>query len=301
MDRFRRLREIRMLDPERDHHAIYRMTALVEFPWDAELCLSLSFQRVFGVPSVAEILDGTGEITSRTARRAEDTGILMFEMIEHGFDHPRGQEAVRRINRLHRNVDITNDDFLYVLGSFYLVFVRWVDRYGWRRLCCHERQAAYVFYRELGRRMGIRDIPATYTAFEDFFDAYEQAQFRYTEAAGRLRAASRGLVVDRFPRAVAPAAGALADALLDAPVRMALGVEDVPPLVRAAVHVGFKARAAIERVLPPRTRSVMADGIDTASYPDGYDIAAVGPPGRSVGRDDLRDRGGDGHPGDGQT
>ena len=37
--------------------------------------------------------------------------------------------------------------------------IAWLDRYGWRKLTDAERLAAFHFYREVGKRMGIRDIP----------------------------------------------------------------------------------------------------------------------------------------------
>ena len=36
---------------------------------------------------------------------------------------------------------------------------RWLDGYGWRPLTEVERVATAVYYRELGRHMGIKDIP----------------------------------------------------------------------------------------------------------------------------------------------
>lgn len=36
-----------------------------------------------------------------------------------------------------------------------------VDRYGWRCLSPLEKEAYYVFWAEIGRRLNIHDIPAT--------------------------------------------------------------------------------------------------------------------------------------------
>jgi hypothetical protein len=106
--------------------------------------LLLAFWRTFAIPSIAQLLDATGETTQRTARRTDDTGILMFELIDHGFDHPRGRTAVRRLNHLHRRYPISNDDYRYVLGTFIVIGLRWIDRHGWRPLHTVERQAIYA-------------------------------------------------------------------------------------------------------------------------------------------------------------
>jgi len=173
MKRLDHLHRIRQLDPDRDHEEIYRTSALLEFPWDTLMGLNLAFYRTFAVPSIARLLESTGEMVQRTRKRADDTGLLMFEMIQHGLTHERGRAAVRRLNQIHRRFAIPDDEYRYVLGCFVVVPIRWLDRFGWRRLCCHERRASYVFYRELGRHMGIPDVPDSYDAFAEFFDDYE--------------------------------------------------------------------------------------------------------------------------------
>jgi hypothetical protein len=87
------LRRIRRLDPQRDYHQIYRALALVEFPWDMRVALQLAFLRTFAVPSISGLLDRAGQSTRHTHKRALDTALLMFELIDHGFAH---LEAGRR-------------------------------------------------------------------------------------------------------------------------------------------------------------------------------------------------------------
>jgi hypothetical protein len=41
---------------------------------------------------------------------------------------------------------------------------RWATRFGWRELSPLEQHAFYVFWVEIGGRMGIRDIPDTLEA-----------------------------------------------------------------------------------------------------------------------------------------
>jgi hypothetical protein len=276
--RYGNLGAIRLMDPDRDYHAIYRLTALTEFPWDVKLGLNMAFCRVFGIPSIAALLESTGEITRRTRKRAEDTGLLMYEMIDHGFGHPRGRAAVRRLNRLHQRFAISNDDYLYVLGTFIFMPARWLDRYGWRPLCCHERQAAYVFYRELGRRMDVRDIPPSCTEFEAWFNDYERQQFSRTGAGVQLMQATHQVLVARFPRVLSSVASAFVTGLLDEPLLQAVGAERSPGRVQAALHAALTARARIERFMPPRQAPSFRPGSPSSTYPDGYEISRLGPP-----------------------
>lgn len=276
--RYRRLRQLSALDPVVDCHAIYRASTLFEFPFEAKIGLLLAFWRTFAIPSIAELLIGTGETIERTARRTDDTGILMYEVIDHGLDHPRGRIATRRLNQIHRRYHISNDDYRYVLGTFVVTATRFVDRYGWRPLSDVERQATYHFYAELGRRMNIRDIPASLDAYTAFFDDYEARHLAHTPAAERLMDATRGLLGTMLPRPLAPAGPRLLAALLDAPLRRATGT---PPPGRAA-RVGLATALAVRGLLvrhlyPPRRRSSLAAGINASTYPDGYDLATVGP------------------------
>ena len=78
------------------------------------------------------------------------------------------------MNRIHHHFDITNEDFLYVLSTFIYDPVRWNARFGWRKMIEKERLAAFYFWREVGRRMNIKNIPATYEEFEQYNIAYER-------------------------------------------------------------------------------------------------------------------------------
>ncbi|GAA5191358.1 oxygenase MpaB family protein [Rugosimonospora acidiphila] len=274
--RFQRLRQIQRLDPDRDYHEIYRTTALYEFPVDVRIGLLLAFWRTFAVPSIAELLAGTGQTTNRTARRADDTGILMYELIDHGLDHPRGRTATRRLNQIHRRFAIGNDDYRYVLGTFVFVGSRWIEAHGWRPLCCHERQAIFNFYAELGRRMNIADIPPTWTGYEAWFDRFEAARFARTDAARELMAATKGLLAD-LPRPLVPLGSRLVDALVDPSLRAATGLATPSWPVRAGLDTALRIRALMLRhVLPPRRDSSLAGGLRPRTYPDGYDLATVG-------------------------
>lgn len=278
-DRLAHVRRIAALDPRRDYHAIYRITAQYEFPWDVTRALELALYRTYCVPSVAALLDRTGEFRTRTQRRYDDTALLLGEVLEHGFDAPRGRAAIRRINRIHARFAISQDDYRYVLATFVFVPERWLDRFGWRPLLGVEREAAFHYYRALGVRMGIRDLPATREAFATFFDDYERRHFAYGDAQRRVGTATRELFVSWLPAALGPAARLGVHALLDPPVRQAFGFPDPPRWLPAALHATLRARARAERFLPPRRRPVLTrDSRLVRSYPDGYDVAALGPP-----------------------
>lgn len=275
--RYDNLRVIRSLDPRVDHHAIYRTTALVEFPFDTRLGLALAFWRTFGVPSIARTLHSSGETTHRTARRADDTKILMYTLIDKGLEHGDGRAAVRRINQLHRRFAITNDEHRYVLGTFIFAGLRFLDRYGWRELCCHERSATYHFYARLGQLMGIADIPGSLDEYAEFYDAFEREHFRESGEALELMAATKG-ILSELPGPLAPLGRSLVDGLLDPPLRAATGASAPPAWLGLALRGALGARGLILRhAAAPRERDILADGLHAGSYPRGYQISTVGP------------------------
>ncbi|HWH31927.1 MAG TPA: oxygenase MpaB family protein, partial [Egibacteraceae bacterium] len=178
--RYRILDLVQSLDPERDHERIVRLSGLWDFPWDGARALELALFRTFAVPSIGGLLYRTGEFTKRAQKRYDDTELLIAEFIEHGWSSERGARAIARMNAIHSRYRIGNDDFLYVLSTFVFEPSRWNARFGWRPLSAVERRAGYVFWREVGTRMGIAGIPETAAELEAFNVAYEREHFRYS-------------------------------------------------------------------------------------------------------------------------
>ena len=88
------------------------------------------------------------------------------------------------MNRLHGRFEIANDDFLYVLSTFVFEPIRWNERFGWRRYVEQERLGTFHYWREVGRRMAIKDIPAT---FDDSSGTTSSTSARTFATARRTR------------------------------------------------------------------------------------------------------------------
>jgi len=157
--RYRILEEIRRLDPERDHQRIVFLSSCHDFPFDTTRALEFALFRTYCVPSISKLLDTTGEFVACPQKRYDDTDIIVSELMEWGYESDRGRRALRRMNRIHRRFDISNEDYLYVLSTFVYEPIRWNERYGWRPMCEQERLGFFHFWREVGRRMGIKGHP----------------------------------------------------------------------------------------------------------------------------------------------
>jgi uncharacterized protein (DUF2236 family) len=279
MSRYAVLHEVRRLDPVRDHQRILFLSTRRDFPFDTTRALELALFRTFAVPSISALLDRTGEFARRPQKRYDDTDRILSELIEWGYDSERGRRALRRMNQLHGRFAIANDDFLYVLSTFVYEPVRWVARFGWRPLCEQERLAYFHFWREVGRRMGIRDVPTDYAAFERFNREYERRHYRFTEANRRVGTATRELFVGWFPRPLAPLVRAAIHALLDEPLIEAFGFPRPSPLARRLVASGLRWRGRVLALLPARRRPLLRTERRCRTYPDGYVIEKLGPEG----------------------
>ncbi|MGX7826131.1 oxygenase MpaB family protein [Actinokineospora sp. 24-640] len=277
-DRTRHLDTIRRLDPEVDYLRIYQLTSLHEFPFDVMLALQMSFYRTYAIPSISATLARSGEIAARPIKRGEDTGLMVFEVVAHGFEHERSQLVLRAMNAMHKRWDISREEFLYVLGVFLVPPMRWLETYGYRRPCCHEYRAAHRFYSELGTRMGITGIPATYAEFRAWFDDYEREHLKPTPDGRDLLAASHRLFVNRFPAWLGFLGVTLGNALLDDVVRDALGVSGPPAPVRGAIRGAFRLRGRLLRFAGARPESAFTPGGVTPGYPQGYTMDRLGPP-----------------------
>ncbi len=280
MGRYDNLKRIELLDPVQDHVAIYELTTGYEFPWDITRALEVALYRTYCIPSISALLQKTGEFTHHPQKRYDDTALIINEITASGYDSEEGRAAQRRMNRIHKQYEISNDDYLYVLSVFVYEPIRWIERFGWRKMSEKEKLASYYFWHEIGRRMNIQNIPQSYEAFEQFSINYEHAHFRYAESNQRIGAATRDLFLSWFPvpqfvrNWLKPSIYALLDdAMLDA-----FGFPHPPHWLRQALAGTLKLRAWALRFFPARKKPFLyTRDLKHRSYPHGYHLADLGP------------------------
>ncbi|MDT4962743.1 MAG: hypothetical protein QOF87_2390 [Pseudonocardiales bacterium] len=266
-------------DPDTDYHEIYRQLATLEFPWDIYQALTFALFRTYAVPSIGQLLHRTGEFTARVQKRYDDTVLILDAVLEHGFDHPTGRAAIRRMNQMHGAYPISNDDLRYVLAAFVVVPVRWLRDYGWRGLSDVELRASVAYYRRLGTLMGIHDIPADLASFERLLDDYEAAHFQRNDSSRKIADATLDLMATFPAQRMLPTSWvrAGAQALMDPQLIDALGYGPPNRRLVTGVRRALRARGALVRRLPPRRRPAYASRrADIRSYRPGYDVAALG-------------------------
>ena len=264
---------------DRDYEAIYQGTVLYDFATDARMGLNLAFYRIFAIPHMAELLVRTGEITARPAKRAYDTGLVMYELIASGFDNPRGRQLVSLINRAHRPWPISDDDYCYVLAAFIVVPMRWIQRRGWRPLLDAELEASCAFYYRLALLMAIPHPPVTYAEAEQILDTYEKQYLAPSNAGRHLMQVTQDIVVRNLPKLVRRFGPILTSSLLDQPnLGDALGLPRPNRVMGALLRCGFSMRNIVQGMRPAATRPWFRPGRTVTNlYPDGYALGDLGP------------------------
>lgn len=269
--------QIAQLDPETQYEQIARITAMYEFPWDSQQALSFALFRTYAVPSIGRLLYDTGEFTGSVQKRHDDTAIILETIAAEGLDSPDGRAGVRRMNQMHGSYDISDDDMRYVLATFVVTPVRWIERYGWRQGMDAETIAAVRYYQRLGRLMGIKDVPVDYQGFCDLMDAYERDTYVFDAKARAVADATLDLFVTFYPRPLRPAMRRFSIALLDDHLREAFDYPRPSRLMTALAHGSLVARGKLVGFFPPRREpSYLRDTHRVRSYPGGFMIDRLG-------------------------
>jgi hypothetical protein len=269
--------QIARLDPETDFEQIARIVAMHEFPWDSHQALSFALFRTYAVPSIGRLLHDTGEFTGATQKRHDDTAIILETIAERGMESPDGRAGVRRINQMHGSYDISNDDMLYVLSTFVVTPVRWIERYGWRPGSDAERVATVRYHQRLGALMGITGVPDDYEGFAALMDAYERDTYVFDAKARAVADSTLDLFVTFYPRPLRRVMRQVSIALLDDHLRETFGYPRPPRLLVLLAHGSLVARGRLVRFLPPRRRpTLLRDTHRIRSYPGGFMIDRLG-------------------------
>ncbi len=274
----RRFKQIQALDPVRDHQRIVYHDVCFEFPFDTTRALELALFRTYCVPGISGLLDRTREFAQRPQKRYDDTDVIVSELMEWGYDSARGAAALARMNRIHAHFAIHNEHFLYVLSTFVFEPIRWNARFGWRRMCEQERLAFFYFWREVGARMGIQNLPTDYASFERFNIEYEAKHFQFAESNRRIGIATRELFASWFPKPLRFLVRRAIYALLDEPVRRGFGFPQASLLMRGLVIGALKLRAYALRLLPERKRARRRTESPHRTYGANYRLEQIGPP-----------------------
>ncbi|KAF5373142.1 hypothetical protein D9758_001537 [Tetrapyrgos nigripes] len=271
--------EAGLLTPE-DAQRIIKPSLGYDMPLVLGSAISFALFKTYGIPSISNILKGTKELGSKEgiSKRYADTSILISTFVacpisgtidkvedepvietllssrtryRHGDieEDPRAMIALARVNWLHSKYPIKNDDLLYTLALFAFEPEKWAKKYGWRELSPLENEAYYIYWAEIGKRMGIKDIPESADEFKAWVEEYEE---RNMIPAASNRFVANFTVAELLH--VLPEKFGLRDlaervgiSLLDDRVRIAMMYPDQPTALKFFVSSVLRTMAFIQR------------------------------------------------------
>ncbi|KDQ50418.1 hypothetical protein JAAARDRAFT_42081 [Jaapia argillacea MUCL 33604] len=264
---------------------ILHLSSQWDLPGINQGALSFALFKTYAIPTVSKLLTQTQQLGTKEnlTRRYADTAILISTWIicpvAGTFDleakptepgaktvelDPRCALAVARTNWLHSKYNISNDDYLYTLSLFILEPIRWFKRYGWRALSPLEEQAYLVYWSEIGRRMGIRDIPESVPDLLSWSEQYEEVAMIPATTNRDMANITMGELLAKIPNKFGLKAffRRIYICLLDERVRIAMMQPAQPwylhSLVRTVLHsfAIFQGHFCLPRLSPHRLVSI---------------------------------------------
>lgn len=275
--RYDNLKEILKLDPEKDCQQIVYLVGAYESPWLMKKSLEFALFRTYAVPHTSRILQASGQFERHGQKRYDDTSLMLAGIAEHGYDSEFGKIAIQKMNELHGRWNIQNEDMLYVLSTFIFEPIRWHEQYGWRKPTYHEERANYHFWVQVGKRMGIHDIPETIEAFEQFNMAHEKRHFTYDEANRAIGLATIHVFLEWYPRFLHPLAWQVLLSLMDDPLRDAMGLPQPNRIICWLTRSCLRSYGRFLRWMPPRRSPYHYTELPNRTYPQGFRVDELGP------------------------
>jgi hypothetical protein len=111
---------------------------------------------------------------------------LIRTLIYFGLDSEKGQHAIATINHAHRFVQAENDDYLYVLSTFFLEPLRWNAAFEKQLISPQDQQTVIDFWCEVGEKMSIKHRFNTLADWQTFQREYEDNYMGYSEQGHKL-------------------------------------------------------------------------------------------------------------------
>jgi len=269
--------EIISLDPIKDHCRIVHLMTGYEFPWDVVRSLEVALMRTFCSPRISGLLHRTGEFRKHGQKRYDDTALLVAEFMQNGYDSGRGRFAINHMNKIHGFYKIENDDFLFVLSTFIFLPIHWIDAYGWRKTTENERQALLYFFKEVGERMNIKNIPCSLDKFQKFVSEYEDKNFIHVDSNHAVGNATVNIVKGWMPFFAKPFVLPVMKCLLDENMLRALGYSFPTRFLKASVKATMRLRALSLRKITFRKYPSFVTTEYNRTYPKEYQIEQLGP------------------------
>ncbi|CAF0778543.1 unnamed protein product [Didymodactylos carnosus] len=87
--------------------------------------------------------------------------ILIHAWVDYGLDSKKGKASFKHLNSIHDTFAsrTRNYDFIFVLCCFIVDTIQIIEIFEWRNLNDKEKQAIFLFYKNVGERMRLVNCP----------------------------------------------------------------------------------------------------------------------------------------------
>ncbi|KAF8982746.1 hypothetical protein BGZ46_000727 [Entomortierella lignicola] len=284
-----------------------------EFPYLNVTSLEFALFKTYAVPSISKILAATKEFSNNCLKRTSDTEFILLEISEGGSrkvyrekesgvvdekedenDKKRSLIAMEKLNFIHGQYKIKQEDYLYTLALFILEPPSWINRFEWRKVTELEKNAIFATWIDIGERMKIENIPRNYKELEDWVEEFESQYTVFSKTNIIIAEETTNLLLSLAPSFLHPFGRKVVSSLLTDRLRTAFGIAPPPPGLTTIVSAGLTLRGWFIRyfMLPrryPLVRSALrADPKNDnkyvprwnkygEAYPTGYRVEDLGP------------------------
>jgi len=159
---------------------------------------------------------------------------------------------------------------VYTLCLLTCEALQWIDKYDWRKTVALEKNASWVFWHEVGLRMGLENIPQSFEACAAFIEDFETRHMAPSEDNALIAKGVFSLYASTIPAFLTPIVHAVLMAFMDTRLSSAFKLPSRPSIffVQSFLHFMLAVRKQVVRhLMLPRYSTMQVFGQENA---DGY-------------------------------
>lgn len=207
-------------------------------------------------------------MVDRVGKRYADTTVLVGEFLVNDIDSERACIAINRMNWIHSRYGnkIEMDQMVYTLCLLTCEALQWIDRYDWRQTTALEKHASWVFWYEVGRRMGLDNVPLSYEACATFIEDFETRKMVPSQNSALIAKGVFTLYASTIPAFLTPVVKTVITAFMETRLRTAFILPASTSLLQSFLRFLLAVRKHFVRhLMLPRYSTLQVFGEENAA------------------------------------
>jgi len=228
--------------------------------------------QAFAIPGISKVSVGAREMIERVGKRYADTTVLVGEFLVNDIDSERACIAINRMNWIHSRYGnkIQMDQMVYTLCLLTCEALHWIDKYDWRKTVALEKHASWVFWNEVGLRMGLENVPQNFEACAAFITVFETRNMAPSNDNALIAEGIFSLYASTVPTFLSPVVRAVLIAFMDTQLVTAFKLSSPPLIASSYVQSSLCFALAIRKqfvryLMLPRYSSLQVFGEENAT------------------------------------